>query len=207
VCYGATPTLEEIRTSMDSTWQEVNSMSADVTMKFNMPVGASALPIAAVGTFDYLREDGKDKSRQRIAAKVPEPFAMEMKLDILFDGKKMYTTMELMGQKSTDIGEPSLEQGALPPGGTRLLDALEKHLDLSVEPNETIDGHEVYVLIGVPKEKDAPVQKLKICIDKAIAAQRRTEVYQLDGTVGVTVSFTNFKQNTQPDPSLFVPTK
>ncbi len=207
VAHSETPTLDDIRSSMDSVWKDIQSMSADVTMDFLFPVGAKPLPLSGSGTFHYLREDGKDKSRQQITTRIPEPFAMEMSVDILFDGKKMHTTMVMMGQKQTHVGEPSLEQGALPPGGGRLIAALEKHLNLTVQPNESLDGHEVYVLDGIPKDKTAPLSRIRIYIDQKMAAQRKTELYQPDGTVGITVLFTNLKQNTNPDPSLFVPAK
>ena len=205
--HGDTPTLDEIRSAMDTAWKDIHSLSADITMDFLFPVGAKPLPLTGTGTFNYLREDGKDKSRQQITTKIPEPFAMEMKVDILFDGKKMHTTMEMMGQKQSQVGEPSLEQGALPPGGTRLIEALEKHLNLSVQPNESLDAHAVYVLDGTPKDKTAPIAKIRIYIDQQMAVQRKTEMYQPDGTIGITVLFSNIKQNTNPDPSLFVPSK
>ena len=203
IAQAETPTLEAVQKSMNTTWSDIQSMSADVTMDFLFPVGSKPLPLTGNGTFDYLREDGKDKSRQQITTKIPEPFAMVMKLDVLFDGKQMHTTMEMMGQKQTQVGEPTLEQGALPPGGTRLLNALKSHLELMPLTNETLDGHEVYVLEGFPKDKAAPIQKIRLYIDTAMAVQRKTEIYQPDGVVGITVLFTNLKQNTNPDPSLF----
>lgn len=204
---GETPTLDTITSVMDAAWKDIQSMSADVTMDFDFPVGTQSLPVTGTGTFDYLRDQGKDKSRQKITTKIPEPFAMEMKVDILFDGEKMHTTMEMMGQKQSQVGEPSLEQGALPPGGKRLIDALQEHLELLPLPNETLEGHDVYVLDGFPKDKAAPIQKVRVYIDTTLAMQRKTEIYHPDGTVGITVSFTNIRQNTNPDASLFVPEK
>lgn len=204
---GETPTLDEVRSSMDAAWKDIQSMSADVRMDFLFPVGTQPLPVTADGTFDYLREDGKDKSRQQVSAKIPEPFAMELKLDILFDGKQMHTTVEMMGQKQHNTGEPSLEQGALPPGGPRLMAALERLLNLTVLPNETLDGHPVFVLEGTLKDQTqaAMVDKFTIYIDQELAVQRKTEVYHQDGTVGLTVLFSNIRENTEPDPKLFIP--
>jgi len=201
------PTLDEIAGVMDTAWEDVQSMSADVTMDFDFPVGNESLALTGSGTFNYLRDGGKDKSRQQITTKIPEPFAMEMKVDILFDGEKMHTTMEMMGQKQSQVGEPSLEQGALPPGGSRLMESLRRHLELTALPNETLEGHQVFVLEGIPKDTTAPIQKMRFYIDTQLAVQRKTEVYHPDGTVGLTVLFTNLKQNTNPDPSLFVPSK
>lgn len=207
VAQAETPTLEAVQQSMDASWSDIQSMSADVTMDFLFPVGSKPLPLTGNGTFDYLREDGKDKSRQQITTKIPEPFAMVMKLDVLFDGKKMHTTMEMMGQKQHHVGEPSLEQGALPPGGTRLLEALETHLNLKTLPNETLEGHDVFVLEGTPKDPRTPIEKIRVYIDQKLAVQRKTEIYHPDGTIGVTVLFSNLRPNSSPDPSLFVPAK
>jgi outer membrane lipoprotein-sorting protein len=204
---GETPTLDAIRSTMDSAWKDIQSLSSDVTMDFVFPMGANKMPLSGVGTFHYLRDKGKDKSRQQITTKIPEPFAMEMKVDVLFDGKKMYTSMELMGQKQSHVGEPTLEQGALPPGGTRLLDSLERHLNITVQPVEKLGENEVYVLEGTPKDGTAPIQKVRIYIDRKMAVQRKTEIFQPDGSIGVTVIFDNFKQNSNPDPSLFIPEK
>lgn len=202
---GETPTLEAVETAMDSAWKNVESFSSDVTMNFLMPVGKEPLSLTGTGDLNYLRENGKDKYRQRIVARVPEPFSMEMKLDVLFDGDTVYTTTEIMGQKQTHQGKPSLEQGALPPGGGRLIEAMEEQMTITVQPNEKLDGHEVFVLEGKAKDPSVPFSKALFYIDTALGIQRKTEIYQEDGTIGVAVIYENVQLNTKPDPSLFKP--
>lgn len=205
VAQAETPTLETVRTTMDSAWKNVASFSSDVTMNFLMPVGQEPLSLTGTGDLNYLREKGKDKYRQRIVARVPEPFSMEMKLDVLFDGDTVYTTTEIMGQKQSHQGKPSLEQSALPPGGTRLMQSLEEQMTITVLPSEELDGHRVFVLEGKAREPSAPYSKALFYIDMELGIQRKTEIYQQDGTVGVAVLYENVQLNTEPDPALFKP--
>lgn len=204
---GETPTLESIRSAMDSAWNDVESLTGDITMEFVMPFAEEPLDLTGTGKMYFLRDGGKNKYRKTMTARLPEPFAMEMKLDVLYDGKTVYTTTELMGQAQKQQGEPSLRQGALPPGGTELLDAMEAELDLKVLPDATVGEHEVYVLEGRAPDtgQPAPYAKVRFYIDKTLAIQRKLEIYQADGTVGISEQIENIDVDTKPDAGLFVP--
>jgi len=207
VVHAETPTLDAIKEASETAWSAVKSLSGDVTMNFVMPFAEKPLDLTGTGQVHFLREDGKDKYRKTITARLPEPFAMEMKLDVLFDGKKVYTTTELMGQAQKQEGDPSLRQGALPPGGGALLASMETEMVLKVLPNEKLGDHAVFVLEGKAKDPEIPFSKVVIYIDQTLGIQRRVDVYQADGTVGISEIFENIEVNTSPDASLFVPVK
>ena len=202
-----TPTLEAISTAAEASWKQVQSFSGDVAMDFLLPVGAEPLPLTGAGTLDYLRDKDKekDKYRLKIVSKVPEPFAMEMKLDVIYDDDTVYSTTEMMGQKHKQQGKPSLEQNALPPGGSKLIDAMEAQMVLVPLPDAKVGEHDVFVIEGKPREATLPFFKAIFYIDKGLGIQRKSEIYQQDGTVGVTMTFSNIKLNSNPSPSLFVP--
>lgn len=200
-----TPSLETIKTAMDASWKQVQSFTSDVTMDFLFPVGTKPLPLTGTGTLDYLRDKEKDKYRFKIVTKVPEPFAMEMKMDVLYDDDTVYTTTEVMGQAHKQQGKPSLEQNALPPGGSNLIAAMEAQMVLVPLPDGKVGDHEVFVIEGKPREATLPFLKALFYIDKGLGIQRKSEIFQQDGTVGVTMTFSNVKLNSNPSPSLFVP--
>lgn len=206
-CAAETPTIGAIKEATEKAWKEVKSFSGDVTMNFVMPFAEKPLNLTGTGTVNFLREDGKDKFRKTTTARLPEPFAMEMKLDVLFDGKKVYTTTELMGQSQKQEGDPSLRQGALPPGGGDLLSAMEKEMTLTVLPNEKMGDHDVFVVEGKAKDPEIPFLKVVFYIDQILGIQRRVDVYQEDGSVGISEVLDNIKINTNPDASLFAPSK
>lgn len=202
-----TPTIETIKAASETAWKDVKSLSGDVTMHFVMPFAEKPLDLTGTGKVHFLRDSGRDKYRKTMTARLPEPFAMEMKLDVLFDGKKVYTTTELMGQAQKQEGEPSLRQGALPPGGGALLAAMEQEMALTVLPNETIGEHAVFVVEGRAKDPGLPFSKVVFYIDQALGFQRRVDVYQADGTVGISELYENIELNTNPEASLFEPSK
>jgi outer membrane lipoprotein-sorting protein len=200
-----TPSLDTIKASVESAWKAVESFSADVMMDFLYPVGAEPLALTGNGTMDYLRVKDKDKYRFKVITKVPEPFAMEMKLDVLYTDDTVYTTAEVMGQKHKQQGKPSLEQNALPPGGLALIEAMEAQMVLTPQPDASVGEHPVFVIEGKPREATLPFSKALFYIDKGLGIQRKSEIYQQDGTVGVTMTFDNIRLNSNPSSSLFVP--
>ena len=207
IAHGETPSIESIRDAMDKAWKNVSALSGDVTTSFVMPFGEKPLDLTGKGTMHVLRENGKDKFRKTMTARLPEPFAMEMKLDVLYDGKKVYTTTELMGQSQKQEGEPSLRQGALPPGGSALIAAMEKEMELKVLPNDTFGGQPVFVLEGRARDPQIPFSKVVVYLDQALGIQRKVEIYQEDGTIGISEVVENIQLNSTPDASLFTPPK
>lgn len=203
--YCETPSLETVKSSLDEAWKKVNSFTCDITAKILMPVGREPVESTGTGQLNYLRDGGKDKYRQQIVSRVAEPFSVELKLDVLYDGDTVYTTAEFMGQKKSYKGKPSVEQNALPPGGSRLVKALEEQMAITVLPNETLGGHEVFVLEGTYKNPAVPLAKARFYLDRELGIQRKTEIYQGDGTVAISFLFENVQLNSQPDPALFTP--
>ena len=200
-----TPSLDTVKASVESSWKAVQSFSADVVMDFLYPVGVEPLALTGNGTMDYLRVKDEDKYRFKVLTKVPEPFAMEMKLDVIYTDDTVYTTAEVMGQKHKQQGKPSLEQNALPPGGLALIEAMEAQMVLTPQPDATLGEHQVFVIEGKPRETTLPFSKALFYIDKGLGIQRKSEIYQQDGKVGVTMTFDNIKLNSNPSPGLFVP--
>lgn len=200
-----TPTLDAIKAAAENSWKQVQSFTSDVSMNFLFPVGTEPLNLTGAGDLNYLRDKDKDKYRLRIVSRVPEPFAMEMKMDVLYDDDTVYSVTEVMGQKSKQQGKPSLEQNALPPGGISLIEAMEAQMVLTPLADSKVGEDEVFVIEGKPKDAAMPFSKSIFYIDKGLGIQRKSEIYQQDGTIGITVTFSNIQLNSNPSPSLFVP--
>lgn len=202
-----TPTLEAIKERVEAAWKDVGSLTGDVTLDFVMPFTETPLELTGNGQVHFLRDDKKEMYRKTVAARLPEPFVMEMKLDVLFDGKDVHTTTELMGQSQKQQGPPSLRQGALPLGGAALIDAMTREMELTVLPNATADEKAVFVIEGRARDPQIPFSKVMFFIDQELGIHRRIDIYQPDGSVGVSERIANIRLDTKPEASLFAPSK
>lgn len=202
-----TPTLDAIKERVEAAWKNVSSLTGDVTLDFVMPFTETPLALTGSGQVHYLREDKKEMYRKTVAARLPEPFVMEMKLDVLFDGKNVHTTTELMGQSQKQQGPPSLRQGALPLGGAALIEAMVRDMELTVLPNATADGRAVFVIEGRAKDPQIPFSKAVFFIDQELGMHRKIDIYQPDGSVGISERIANIQLDSRPASSLFAPSR
>jgi len=200
-----TPTLDLVRVSLESAWKPVEFFTADATMDFLFPVGNTPLPLQGTGKMQYLRDKNKDRYRFNLLTKIAEPFATEMKVDVLYLDDTVYGTTEVMGQTQQQKGKPSLGMNALPPGGLALVAAMEAELELTVLPDGEVDGASVHILEGRPRDANPQFSKAVFYLDKKLGVQRKSEIYDLEGKLGITLTFSNFQTTERPDAGLFTP--
>ena len=180
-----TPTLDAIKERVEAAWKNVSSLTGDVTLDFVMPFTETPLALTGSGQVHYLREDKKEMYRKTVAARLPEPFVMEMKLDVLFDGKNVHTTTDLMGQSQKQQGPPSLER----------------------DMGATADGRAVFVIEGRAKDPQIPFSKAVFFIDQELGMHRKIDIYQPDGSVGISERIANIQLDSKPASSLFAPSR
>ncbi len=201
----AEETLESVEAKAAEAWAKCKSLTADIDVTADIPLGKTRLNLSGTGTLACLKEDGKEKFRQEFTAKMPEPMTMEAKIDALFDGTDFYATTEIFNKKNTEKSKPSLDQGAIPPGGGALFSSLKEELDLTLMPDEEVDGSACYVIEGTLKEKadSIPFSKAAIYIDKEIGVQRKIALFEND-TVAATFLFKNIKTDVDIPAATFV---
>lgn len=198
-----TPTLDTVRASLEAAWKPVEFFTSDASMDFEFPVGTEALPLTGHGALKYLKEKGKERYRFILLTKVPEPYPMEMKTEVVYIDDSVYLTVEIQGQAQRQKGKPSLALNALPPGGEALIKALEAELALTVLPDGEVDGAPVFIIEGRPLDPAMPFSKALFYLDKKLGVQRKSEIYDPEGKVGITLTFRNFQTTERPESGLF----
>ena len=203
-------TLDDVAKAMDEGWAKHNTMKADLTVEANFPMGAQSVSVSGTGDVAYKRADGKEKYRQAMTVAMPEPLKMEMKFESVFDGETIHVMTDMMGMKTVKQEKPTLENGALPPGGKMLVENLQKEMTVTVKADGEVDGKKVYVLDAKPKKKnqDVPMDGMVLYIDQAEGMLVKIEVTQPGGTNLAVVNIKNVQYDVELADSLFAaPTK
>jgi len=203
----AQESLRSVERRIQRAWNSVSSLTATVKMESFIPAGPQQVIARGEGQLEYVKAQPKAKYRQRMEISVPEPVNMQASFEFLFDGTAMYLINEMMDQVTIAKADaPDFEKGALPPGGSPLLDALRAELDLGPHPDVEIDGRAMTVIEGKRRAKDAadPVQRALFYIDKENGIQRRAEFFTADGTLNTRIDYENFKLNLPISESRFV---
>jgi len=203
---GAPEPLESVEAKVRQAWDKIHALSGVIGIEATLPIGEGRLPVHGSGTVDFLRDAGKNKYREQITVKTPEPMTLEAGVDVIFDGVVLYVTTEFMGKKDTSQSAPDLFKGAVPPGGGPLLEAMKSKCTLTVKPDALVDGKPCWTLEARLKEPiaEAPVQKGIVYFDKETGLARKMEVYESDTVVLGTATVSNVKVNPELSPRLFV---
>lgn len=198
--------LANVEAKIRQAWDKHRSLSGVISVEATLPIGESRLPVFGSGTVDFLKDAGKNKYRQQITAKTPEPMTLEAGVDVIFDGTILYITTEFMGTKDTSQSAPDLFKGAVPPGGGPLLDAMKSKFILAVKPDVQVNGKSCWVLEAKLKEPlpEVAMQQGMVYFDKETGLALKMEVYESDTAILGTATVSNVKLNPQLSPSMFV---
>jgi len=167
----AQDTLEGVEAKVREAWAKNKSVTADVAIEANVPLGQTRLLLTGGGTMACLNDGGKEKYRQEVTVKMPEPMKLELKADIIFDGADLYLTTDAFGKKQSEKAKLDLLKGAVPPGGGMLFDVIKPQMNLSVKPEAQVNGKAAYVLEATPKDtsnKEVPVGNALLYIDRQL---------------------------------------
>lgn len=203
----AQESLRAVERKIQGAWEAVSTLVATVKMETLMPAGAKEVMATGEGRLEYMKAEPRAKYRQRMDLEVPAPLSLKASFEFLFDGEFLYLINEIMDQKTIAKSDaPDFENGALPPGGKELLDALRAKLDLSLQPESEVGGHKTYVIEGKRHKADAadPVQRALFYIDKENGIQRRAEFFTADGKLNTSISYEDFRLNIPVDQSRFI---
>lgn len=203
----AEETLRGVERKIQKAWGSVGSVVADVQMESYIPAGPQALKMTGTGILEYMKAEPSPKYRQRVEMSIPEPVPMQAVFEFLFDGSNLYLINEIGDQQTiAQADTASFGSGALPPGGSALIQALRAELALTPLPEQDIDGKSMYVLEGRRRATGGgdPVQRAIFYIDKENGIQRRAEFYTADNTLHTKIDYLNLKLNLQMDPQHFV---
>jgi outer membrane lipoprotein-sorting protein len=203
----AQDTIDSVEAKVREAWAKNQSISANVAIEANVPLGQTRMLLSGGGTMNYLKGGDKEMYRQTISAKLPDPMTIEVKADVLFDGADLYLTTELFGKQKSEKATPDLLKGAVPPGGGMLFDVLKKELNLALKPEAPLDGKAMYVIEATPKnavDPEVPFGSATLYLDKESGMLTKVEINEPSGTRLAGITYTGIKLNPEIPASLFV---
>lgn len=210
VCRVATvraETLEGLQKAADENWKKMTSMSYNIEMNMDMSgegfsmksTGSGKCEMSHSGEKWMMFTEMKNSAVQKVAG-------TETKTDsvtsMVCDGDFIYTVSDMAGQKSaTKSKADSFMKMA---GGTGFFTGLKDVYDLSVLPDEQVDGKATYVVEAKPKAAAAAAggaSRYNFDKDSMIVVQTKT--MGPDGKVMSLMKVTNLKLGGAVDASHF----
>lgn len=190
-------TLETVEKKIIAKWSKLKSMSAKMTMEMKGP----AMSGKSDGTVEYLQQDGLELFR--IEMKMEQAMGdqkREISASTICDGKFVYTTSDMMGQKYVMKQKPDAMQ--VSPGGKLMFESLKKNSELKLLPDKKVDGKAAFVIEASPKAAGGQPSKLFFAQDTGMML--KMVALDPEGNPAMTMSYTDVKLNPKLDPDRFV---
>ena len=193
-------TLESVEKKIIEQWSKLKSMSAKTTMEMTM----QGMSMKSDGTTEYLNDQGKEKYRMDM--KMEQSFGdqkMEGSVSTISDGTFVYNLNDMMGQKMAMKQKADSLQGA--PGGRQMFDNMKKNSELTLLPDEKIDGQAAYVIESKPKSPGPqPMSKSKMYFAKDSGIMIKMVGLDAEGKAIMTMNVKDVKLNPKISPDRFV---
>ncbi len=210
----AAESLESIEQKVLAASEKVTTTTADFDMDMTMGEGPRAVNSKGSGKMEALNKDGAARFRMEMTTTMqagPQP--MEQKILSVFDGDFLYTQTEMMGQTMAmkmKLDELQVNQGGMTPLGPKaMFEQMRKTFDITVAPEEQVNGRDAYVLDMTPKadsDKASPagLGKMRVYLDKKTGMTLQTTMFDKAGKAVMTQTMKNIKINPAIEPSRFV---
>lgn len=205
-------TVDSVEAAVVPLWDNVHAFTANVAMEGTIPKGPIMVTSKGAGTVEVLRVDDKTRMRMEILNNLSSNLplmgsGMQQKVLTVFNGEIVYNEIEMMGMKKYAKVVPKEADLDKPVGGKALFDSLRKRGEVTVMPDEQVNGQDVYVL-KVKVTESNPSEPVKpdtimayIAKDSGIPV--RTVSYNAAGSPVMTVNYTDIKINPELDPKRF----
>lgn len=190
-------TLADVEKFIGDKWDKLKSASYDMEMSSNNEGQGYSMKMTSAGKGEVMRDGEKVKihmetktTNNMVAA--GNTTKTEMLSTMVVDGEFAYTMMDNSGQKSVmKMKAQSYADGA---GGKGFLKMLKDSNELSLLPDETIDGQAAYVLEGKPKGAAAAAgQNSKYYFSKDNGMVIQSVSGSADGKAKTIMKVTNIK--------------
>ncbi len=206
------PTLESIEEAVNTSWEKVHAYTAKMAMEASVPKGPVVLKSKGNGTIEILRAGEKNLLRMEVTNNLSSNMplmgaGMEQKVLSVFNGEIVYNEIEMMGMKKYAKVLPKEDNLQNPTGGGSLIDSLKKRGEVTVMPDEEVNGVDAYVLQVKVTEHNSSEQikpdTIKAYIAKDSGIPVRTVMYDAGGSPLMTANYTDIKVNPELDPKRF----
>lgn len=200
-------TLESVEKTIAAEWEKHKSLSANLSLSQQMEMGGGRVTSTGTGTFEYLRKGDKELYRLEMATTTTQAFAgneqtIEQKVLSINDGEFVYNLTDGMGKK---IAAKSRADKAKMGGGKAMFKQLREEHELTLLPDQELDGHSAYVIEAVPK-KSTPmaIARTVYYLRQDTGVMMKSVALNADGKAVQTMTFSEFKINPTIAPERFV---
>ena len=163
--------LDRTEKQLIEKWDMISALSASLrgSMAVNMlfPELGIEGSFPVTGKLTYRKNSSTGTVRVELGADLSEGIPLARFLGVL-DNDQAYTETNLLGDiKKEPISPATPENGAAAPGGRTLFRALHAHFSLGVGSPQKLNGKEMVVIDGVPKDTAAmsPLALLRLYFD------------------------------------------
>ncbi|MCL4693848.1 MAG: hypothetical protein KJ060_15215 [Candidatus Hydrogenedentes bacterium] len=207
------PTIDSVAEEIAAVWEKVNAYTATIAVNGNIPMGPLAVTTTANGTVEYMAIEETPHFRMEIVNKLGGNMpllggGMEQKVLTVFDGEVAYSEMEAMGRKQYSKATPKSGDEKSPEGGKSLIESIRKRGEVTLLPDETVNGLDAYVFEVKPNnagQQQGPVKAelIRFYVDKSTGIQVRSILLDDEGNAMLTTDYTDIKVNPEIDPKRF----
>lgn len=207
------PTLDSVAEKIAAVWEDVNAYTATIVVNGNIPMGPLAVTTSANGTVEYMNVDETPRFRMEIVNKLGGNMplmggGMEQKVLTVYNGEVAYTEMEAMGRKQYSKATPKTGDEKSPEGGKSLIESIRKRGEVTLLPEETVNGEDAYCFEVKPNnagQQQGPVKAelIRFYVSKKTGIQVRSILMDAEGNKILTTDYTDIKVNPELDPKRF----
>ena len=207
-------TIDSVAEKIAAAWENVHSYTAHMTADGNIPLGLVSVTTAATGSVEYMAIDDKPHFRMEIVNKMGGNMplmgdGMEQKVLSVFNGEIVYSEMEAMGRKQYTKATPKSDDGQSPVGGKNLVENIRKRGEVTLLPDEEVNGIDTFVLEVKPDnagQQKGPIKAelIRFYVAKDSGIQVRSILMDAEGTALLSTNYSEIKVNPELDPARFV---
>ena len=190
-------TFESARSDLLGKWKKVRSLTATIRSKTYIEFEDGYTDITGVGSYQFLKHDGKDLVHTHVKLEVVYRKEQQVHTDrkevtTYDDGSIMYTVRD-EGEEQFASKDVVTERSAM--DAIWVFETMSNYYHLTRLPDVQMEGEVVYVIQGTPKDDDSPSGQVAMYLSKASAALVKYEMYDQNGRVITTMSYSNITLN------------
>jgi outer membrane lipoprotein-sorting protein len=198
------PTVEK---KIVEAWNKHKSGTCKVDTVTHIETPEYRMDTKSTGTHEYLRRGDKVLSHMVLKSETTSKVGdQETKTDqqvtMVIDGDYAWTLNEMSGQKTATKADADPKMTGEPKA---MFEELHKDHELTLLPDETLDGKKVFVIEAAPKQKTAGSKsKMVLYIDQGSGMAVKTVMFDDAGKPMMTATITDVKLDVDINPDQFV---
>lgn len=197
---------------LEKKWDDLDALRANYTSTMpSMQPDGNVFTVQAEGTLEMKKQKRMLTYRldQNISVLNPDGAVQSTSRTVtLFDGQRTYVANDIAGSKSVLILSPEVESSRIPLDARSLLVTLRKLGELTLAPDEAINGIDTFAFEGAPIVDKASetkgAAKMRVNIDKTTGVPIHWKLLSAAGETVAEAHYTDIEINPDLDPALFV---